>query len=221
MISTAMEHACQVAPEACRANRPRRLFAGVELAASADLRDVVSAVQREMRGERIHWTRLDKLHLTVVFFGATAPERIPEIAAALALAAAEHPPFTLHLGGLGVFGGGRHPRVLWMGVASAGLTSLHACVTARLQAAGWTPEARPFAPHLTLGRVRPVQDAREFRARTARVGTGKALVQEIRNLILYESNAGNYLPLMRWTLNPASGLCPGPVAGRPCGMNRA
>ena len=213
-----MEHACQVVPVACRANRLRRLFAGVALAVSVDLRDAVSAVQRGLRGERIHWTRLEKLHVTVVFFGATAPERIPEIAAALALAAAEHPPFMLHLGGLGIFGSGRHPRVLWMDVASAGLTSLHACVTAKLQGAGWTPEAQPFAPHLTLGRVRLVQDAREFRARTARVGTGTALVQEIRNLILYESIAGNYLPLMQWTLNPAPALCPGTVGVRSCGL---
>ena len=180
--------------------KARRLFAGVAVAATDELRATLAELQRALRLEKIRWTRPEKLHLTVEFFGFVEPARIPELEGALAQAAAGAASFPLQLGGPGLFGNLRHPRVLWLGVESAGLAALHAATAAALRAAGWMPEARPFAPHLTLGRLDRLQEPDKFQARLEVARGRPAQVQEVRELILYESAAGQYLPLARWPL---------------------
>jgi hypothetical protein len=51
----------------------KRLFAGVAVAATDELRRVLEELRRGLREERIRWMRLEKLHLTVEFFGFAPP----------------------------------------------------------------------------------------------------------------------------------------------------
>ena len=180
----------------------RRLFAGVEVPATAGLRRALAELQRELRGERIRWTRLENLHLTVEFFGETAAERIPELEKALAAAAGQSAAFTLRFAELGTFGGARYPRVLWMGVESEDLAALHDRVAAALRDAGWVPEARAFAPHLTLGRIARLNDPETFAAAVAAPRGEFAPDQRVRELVLFESVSGRYVPIGRWPLEP-------------------
>ena len=168
----------------------KRLFAGVEVPAPAGLRRALADLQRELRGERIRWTRPENLHLTVEFFGATAAEKIPDLEKALAAAAKRSSAFALRLARLGTFGGLRHPRVLWLGVESA------------LREAGWVPEARAFAPHLTLGRIARLNDPETFAAAVAAPRGEFAPDQRVRELVLFESVSGRYVPIGRWPLEP-------------------
>ena len=68
------------------------------------------------------------------------------------------------------------------------------------KAAGETPEARAFAPHLTLGRIERLKDVRRFAETVARRREWSAGKQAARELILFESAAGRYVPLARWPL---------------------
>ena len=180
--------------------KARRLFAGVEVEATERLREFAAELKREWAGERIRWTRPENLHLTVEFFGETAEDEIPRLEAALAKAVGETPAFEMDIGGLGTFGSPRHPRVVWLGVESAGLRALHAAAEAALREAGWTPEVRAFAPHLTLGRIERLKDVRRFAETVARRREWSAGKQAARELILFESAAGRYVPLARWPL---------------------
>ena len=178
----------------------RRLFAGVTVAATEEMRRTLADLQRELREERIRWTRLENLHLTVAFFGATDEARIPELAGALAQAAGAAKAFAMKLAGPGTFGGARHPRVLWLGVESAGLQALHTRAAAALREIGWKPEERAFAPHLTLGRIDRLKDALKFAAALERLRPGAPQEQFVRELILFESAAGRYVPIGSWPL---------------------
>ncbi|HET9471988.1 MAG TPA: RNA 2',3'-cyclic phosphodiesterase, partial [Usitatibacter sp.] len=100
-----------------------------------------------------------KIHLTLAFLGETAPER-----AAAAIEAARgvrFAPFGLALDCVGSF---RAARVAWAGslAPQAGLAALHADLAARLRAAQFALEERPFAAHATLARraMRAVPRAR-------------------------------------------------------------
>ncbi len=188
--------------------KARRLFAGVAVAATEDLRRAWTDLRRELQSERIRWTRPENLHLTVEFFGATAEETIPTLANALAAAAGASPAFALRLAGLGTFGGARHPRVLWIGVDSPGLAALHARAADALRAAGRSPEARAFAPHLTLGRIDRLNDPAAFAAALETQRGRFAEEQAVRELILYESASGRYVPIGAWPLQVVSNSDP-------------
>jgi RNA 2',3'-cyclic 3'-phosphodiesterase len=103
----------------------------------------------------VRWVAEDALHLTLKFLGEVPAERLPELGEATASAAAAAEPFELRIAGLGAFPSLRRPRVLWAGIqATPPLAALQRRVEEAFADLGFPPEARDFAPHLTLGRVR-------------------------------------------------------------------
>ena len=134
-----------------------RVFAALEL--TPELRQRLAEVQDNLSqtvpGDDVRWSRLDGVHLTVKFYGDVHSERLAEIEAGLARAAAEAAPIRLEVEGLGVFPNPQRPQVIWAGLAGdlTGLRALQAAVEAEAAALGFKPEEREYAPHLTLGRV--------------------------------------------------------------------
>ncbi|MBL0142290.1 MAG: RNA 2',3'-cyclic phosphodiesterase [Betaproteobacteria bacterium] len=89
------------------------------------------------------------LHLTLVFLGevdASRIEALRQLAQDVAGSA-----FTLTLDRIGEF---RRTGVVWAGCrrAPAGLLGLQAALERAIREAGFSPDDRPFAPHLTLVR---------------------------------------------------------------------
>jgi 2'-5' RNA ligase len=94
-------------------------------------------------------------HLTLRFLGDTPPEQRERLAAELA-SAPLGPSLEIAFGGLGAFPHPARARVLWLGVEE-GREPLRALAHAAEQVArraGFAAERRPFAPHLTLSRLR-------------------------------------------------------------------
>lgn len=125
-----------------------RLFAALEIPGDA-------AIELDlMRGgvDGARWIGRENYHITLRFIGDVDGRVADEVCAALDDVEAEA--FTLALAGVGAFGGDR-PRAIWAGVAeTAGLWALRASVEAACRRAGLAPEARKFAPHVTLARLR-------------------------------------------------------------------
>lgn len=140
-----------------------RLFVAVHL--TEEVRGRLAAAQDRLRAvqAQVSWVRPGNIHLTLKFLGEVAPARLADIRRALADAARQAAPFEASLVGLGSFGG-RTPRVVWAGVADGAerLATLAGQVDATLHGIGFARESRPFAPHLTLGRVRSPQRAAEL-----------------------------------------------------------
>lgn len=182
----------------------KRLFAGVAVEATEPLRRLTGELRQELGNGRIRWVRMDHLHLTVEFFGATAVDRIPALEQALAEAAAASGPFSLRTGSMGLFGSLRHPRVLWLGIESEGLSTLHGGVQETLRGAGWMPEARAYSPHLTLARLDGWREASKLEGLLERHRADRIPEQCVEELILYESvrdHRGNrYEKRNRWRL---------------------
>jgi 2'-5' RNA ligase len=126
--------------------------------------DVAPEVRREVtrrleplraRAPRARWVDPQVLHLTLVFLGEVAEERVTGLQTALASAFAAHPPLDLAMAGGGSFPPGRPARVLWLGVAGGpALAALQRAVAAAVA----TPAAgddKPYHPHVTLARCDP------------------------------------------------------------------
>jgi 2'-5' RNA ligase len=129
-----------------------RLF--IALALPAEVHEELALAQARLRGLPVRWASPAGIHLTLQFIGE-APERSAP-ALLEALAGLPDTPFELRLDGLGAFPDLRRPRVVWAGLGGdlAALARLQAAVLGATAPLGFTPEARPFRPHLTLGRVR-------------------------------------------------------------------
>ena len=114
----------------------------------------------------LRWSPIKNLHLTLRFFGDTAPRQREQVVAALQSVAAHAAPFMLEVDvsgrGLGGFPNLRQPRVLWSGVGGKlkALGTLQAEVEAMAQAIGFVPEERAYSPHLTLARASREADRR-------------------------------------------------------------
>lgn len=144
----------------------------------------------------------ENLHLTLVFLGETplpVLEAVHEAWERLRL-----PALSLHIQGFGLFGGAR-PRLCYAGFApNPALMALQAKVETAARRAGALPEARRFAPHVTLGRFPPPAPEAVFRLERAVAAGFELLPFEVREMVLYESHLGGrsarYDPLARYPL---------------------
>jgi 2'-5' RNA ligase len=101
------------------------------------------------------WVNPRTMHLTLKFLGEIRDVQAVDICNVTKEVAGRHKSFDIAIESVGFFGG-RSARVLWVGVGqgSENLLQLQEDLEQSLSAAGWPPETRKFAGHLTLCRVR-------------------------------------------------------------------
>jgi len=104
----------------------------------------------------VRWVDPASLHLTLAFLGELDDSALAAATTATQEAATLGAPLLLRTGPLGTFGPRQAPRVIWLGVEGepARLLALQGILVQRLEDAGFPREARPFAPHLTLARLK-------------------------------------------------------------------
>jgi len=131
------------------------------------------------------------MHLTLAFLGWTPDERLDAVVAAARGAADRHHGFELSFAGAGHFPATGRPRVVWLGIGegAAPLAALAGDVASELRVRELRLDDRPFAPHLTLARVRDEATGPEGRTIAAAV---KALVvpplrMRVERIVVVES----------------------------------
>lgn len=135
-----------------------RLFVAFDLPAA--LKRAVEELAAPQRAglPTARWVNPETLHINLSFLGAVDPDRIDGLRRALAEAFAPWPSLDLALGGLGAFPPRGAPRVLWLGVETAGdLTGIQAAVAGTVARQLDDPrliDERPYRPHLTLARCK-------------------------------------------------------------------
>ena len=104
----------------------------------------------------VAWVAPGNLHVTLKFLGQVDETRVPAVTDALQAALADRREFDVAVRGLGAFPSPTRPRVLWAGLedATGGMTAIAERVDACCGRLGFPTETRPFAAHVTLGRVR-------------------------------------------------------------------
>lgn len=172
-----------------------RLFFGVPLDGDG-LRDAACGLQDTLqeacrRGPRVKWVERANLHLTLKFIGDTPAARLDEVIAVAREAAAERAPEELELRGVGCFPPRGAPRTIWLGVRgdSPELARLAQGLDRRLAEAGLAePDRRPFAAHITLGRVKGAGGGRELREAIERLRDEPVGPMTADSFVLYSSD---------------------------------
>lgn len=130
-----------------------RLFTGLEIPRS--LAERLMLLRGQVPGAR--WIALEDYHLTLRFLGDVSEAVAEEFAARIE--PLEFPPFELELQGVGYFGRS-WPTALWVGVTpSPALALLHRAHERAAVACGLEPDGRPFAPHVTIARLKRTKAA--------------------------------------------------------------
>lgn len=166
----------------------RRLFAAFTIRPDELFTRNLRALQAALKRDAVAWVPPGNLHLTLYFFGETPEEKIPAIGNALATACHGVEPFELTLSGLGIFGSRYQPRVIWIHAEPAEqLRNLQSRIVRELQPLGFVPDRQNFVPHLTLGRVKKINDLRHFQEVIGSHQQAISLQQPPGELRLYES----------------------------------
>lgn len=172
-----------------------RLFVACEL--TDETRQALGGIQTDLRRQGadrvLRWVRPEGIHLTLKFLGSVPQGQVGDIETALHQAI-EPFEWRVRLAGLGTFGGAR-VRVVWAGLEGdiEGLASLARQIDQALEPLGFRREARPFAAHLTLGRVREQaspDERKELAALVRRYGMPEFPSMPISEVSLMQSILG-------------------------------
>jgi RNA 2',3'-cyclic 3'-phosphodiesterase len=103
----------------------------------------------------LKWVGAANMHVTLKFLGEVQEALVPQVSSALHTVAEDTAPFSVAIAGVGGFPGLQNPRVLWAGIKTGAmqLSGLAVRVDEALHRVGFSREARPFSPHITLARV--------------------------------------------------------------------
>ena len=146
-----------------------RTFLAIELddAHHRALADLQARLQRERAARYVRWVAPENIHLTLKFLGDVDATQMAALQRAAMDACAGSAPIILRIAGAGAFPGTRRPNVVWIGISGEveRAARLAQKIDDACAALGFAREARPFSPHLTLGRVKrdaPLFDRRSI-----------------------------------------------------------
>ena len=110
---------------------------------------------RDTVGSLVRWVPPGNMHLTLKFLGNISPANVEILTQLIRAEADSCQSFVMKVGGLACFPSPKRPRVIFIGLQAPGeLEALQHGIESATTRLGYESEARPFSPHLTLGRVR-------------------------------------------------------------------
>jgi RNA 2',3'-cyclic 3'-phosphodiesterase len=190
---------------------PEKIRAFVAIRIGMEVEGAISRFVDTLRELRsgVRWVRPTNLHLTLRFLGnAVDADLLHGLHKRLSEIAAHCSPFTVAVRGTGAFPNLNRPRTLWLGLVSDELLRMGQQVEAGAVKAGFAPEARPYSPHLTIGRVRDLHGWLQVRRVLEEALSREFGSCETAEMILYRSilggEASQYQELARYRLSGAA-----------------
>ena len=141
----------------------KRTFIATKITPGDKLLNAYRYIQDELENEKIKWVDSQQFHITLFFLGDTDEEQIPYIRNSLREVLTPFSAFNMHLSGLGLFKNIHKPRVLWTGIHQfERMKEIKTQIDRQMKALGFTPEKREFKPHLTLGRIKWINNKKKL-----------------------------------------------------------
>ena len=166
----------------------KRLFAAIKIHPDEAFLKRYYAIKKALIDEKIKWVRPENIHITLKFFGETPEHHIPGISIALRQAAKEATPFELVLQNTGIFGSSYNPRVIWFGMEPHDeIIQLSKAVFRELEVIGIETGRQNFVPHLTVARIKSLDDKKFFQGVIDKNKEGFIQKEEVNEFHLFES----------------------------------
>jgi len=135
-----------------------RLFAALEI--PKDILEQLIEIRKSLYDDKkIKWEGIDKLHITIKFFGDVFENQIEQINKNLNYITKNYLRIPGAFTNFGLFYRNNHPAILWAGIeATQEIVSLHKKINNSMYKLGFKKEVRNFKPHLTLLRLKGKED---------------------------------------------------------------
>ena len=170
-----------------------RTFIAIEI--SAEIRATLAQAQSHLKysGADVKWVEPGNIHLTLKFLGEINEEKCAKITAALDSIAKTIAPFEISLKDIGAFPKIDFPRVIWVGLDKGTRESIELAgkIDEALSKIGFAKETRPFAAHLTIGRVRSAKNKEALKEKVEKlqgqVASSRVQGYVVKSVIIFQS----------------------------------
>ncbi len=178
----------------------KRLFIAVKINPDKNLLEVYNSLKRECFASKIKWVDSKLFHITLKFLGETPEEKIPVIKKVMEKTVNDFNVFDFDIKGVGIFGSSYRPRVIWLGLERREeLKRLGKTIIKSLEEYGFETDSQNFVPHLTVGRIKYVQNKNKLRKLIDQYKEAFLQNVKVEKIILYESilkrEGPQYFPL--------------------------
>ena len=166
----------------------KRIFAAIKIHPTDLFLDVYNDLKSSLEREKIKWVEQNNLHLTLKFFGETDENKVIEINSVLASVSSKHRSLRLKLHNVGIFGSSYNPRVIWIGIEkNSELEKLADDLLEKLAKIGFEKDRQNFVPHLTIGRIKTIENKKQFQEIIGKYKSVELHEEEVNGFSLYES----------------------------------
>jgi len=167
----------------------KRLFIGVPIQSDkATKQAIIWKNDRQLNSNQLNWTKPENWHITLLFLGDTPISKIALLQNLIGESFKNIGAFNTELIGLGVFPNTINPKVLWLG-----LKDIQPLIPGRdhlgdlLLQNGFSFDSKPLKPHLTLARIKHLNDRQVFDSLLTEFRQKTFGTVEIDRIVLYES----------------------------------
>jgi 2'-5' RNA ligase len=183
----------------------KRIFIAIKIDPGTNITSILYSLKSLAGGEKITWVDQVNIHLTLAFLGDTEEDRIKIASLMLKRECCGFGEFTFSLKGVGLFKNLHDPRVIWIGISKPEmLLRLNEKILTGLKDAGFRIEDRPFKPHITIGRIKHLQNPEIMKSFLDKYGEVEVQQVTVSEVILYESilrpSGPIYKPIGMFTL---------------------
>ena len=166
----------------------KRIFIALKIEAGENLLKILSSYRARLNKDQIKWTDTANIHITIDFLGDTEEKTIKAIISMLEEKCKGFGKFELILKGSGIFRNLNDPRIIWTGIEpSEKLIHLNDLIINGLKELKIKMEDRPYKPHLTIGRIKHLNDSESLKALIEEFQNYEIQLVPVNEVILYES----------------------------------
>ena len=166
----------------------KRIFAAIKIFPDENFLKLYYRLKSGLKHDKIKWVEPENIHITLKFFGETEETKINSIINVFNKVTEDFKSFDPELENVGIFGSSYKPKVIWFGIKNnEQLINLSNSVNENLIPVGYISDRQNFVPHLTVARIKFLNDKRLFRQIIDKNKTIKIQKIKVDKIYLFES----------------------------------
>lgn len=183
----------------------KRTFIAIDIPLNQRIIDFITKAKSMLKDSGIKWIQKEQIHLTIKFLGETDNKRIDDTHSVLSAISKNYDPFELIIQNAGIFKNIRIPRIIWLGIRENDiLNSLNKEINSQLSVLGFAADQKLFKPHLTVGRIKFLNDVPNLSNLLEQYGNFDFHRISVNEIIFYESllkpEGAEYLVIKKYKL---------------------